>query len=126
MVTMKSNKSFSIATRGQSFKYAFEGISSFFKTQPNAFIHLLFTVIVFIAIFFLNIPLHEIIILVLVIGFVWVAEIFNTVIESIMDHVSPDKHPSVKYIKDVSAAAVLVAALTAAVVGLLIFIPKFF
>ena len=123
---MKSNKPFSMSARGKSFKYAFEGILSFFKSQPNALIHLLFTVVVFVAIIFLNVPIHEIIILVLAIGFVWVAEIFNTVIESIMDHVSPAQHPSVKYIKDVSAAAVLVAAITAAIAGLLVFIPKFF
>ena len=122
---MKSNKPFSMSARGQSFKYAFEGILSFFKSQPNAFIHLLFTVVVFVAILFLNVSIHEIIILVLAIGFVWVAEIFNTVIESIMDHVSPGQHPSVKYIKDVSAAAVLVAAITAVIAGLLVFIPKF-
>ena len=59
-------------------------------------------------------------------GFVWSAEIFNTAIESMMDHLSPEKHPRVKYIKDLAAGAVLVAAITAIIAGLIIFIPKIF
>lgn len=121
---MQLSKPFSLTARKQSFKYAFEGIRSFFKTQPNALIHLFFTVAIFTVILLIRVPAYEVVILVLVIGFVWVAEIFNTAIEAIMDHLSPEKHPSVKFIKDVSAAAVLVACLTAVAAGLFIFLPK--
>lgn len=67
----------------------------------------------------------EFLILILSTGFVWVAEIFNTVVEAIMDHLSPEIHHRVKYIKDLSAAAVLLAAFTAILAGLIIFLPKF-
>jgi len=123
---MKEQKKFSFYERTASIRYACEGIISFFKTQHNAVIHLFFTIVVFVAGVVLKISSVETTVLLLAIGFVWAAEIFNTVIEAVMDHLSPDKQPAVKYIKDVSAAAVLVSALIAVVVGLIIFIPKIF
>jgi diacylglycerol kinase (ATP) len=123
---MKTKQSFSILARWRSILYATEGVSSFFRNQHNAIIHLLATAIVFMAALFFGVSKTEIIALVIVTGFVWVSEIFNTAIETIMDHLSPEQHPKVKYIKDVAAAAVLVAAITAVVTGALIFIPKLF
>ena len=123
---MKSNNYFSLRARGQSFRYAYEGIVSFFTTQHNAIIHFCFTIVAFVAALVFRISLNELIALVIVVGFVWFAEIFNTAVEAIMDHLSPQKHSTVKYIKDVSAAAVLVAAITAFVVGSIIFLPKIF
>ncbi|MEP6700741.1 MAG: diacylglycerol kinase, partial [Bacteroidota bacterium] len=87
--------------------------------------HLLATIgIIFLGIIF---PVSglEATALVLCIGFVWVAELFNTVIEKIMDFISKEEHPQIKFIKDMSAAAVLIAAAIAVVVGCLVFIPKF-
>lgn len=121
---MKTDKPFSIRARGKSIRYALEGINSFFDSQHNAIIHLFFTVFVIIAAIFFQVSSLELIMLVLAAGFVWSAEIFNTAIEAIMDHVSPVEHARVKFIKDVSAAAVLVASITAAIIGLIIFIPK--
>ncbi len=115
---------FSLKARWKSLGYAMEGITAFFVRQHNAIIHLFFTIGVFMAAIFFRVSANEMIALVLAIGFVWTAEIFNTVIESIMDYVSPNSHPKVKFIKDVSAAAVLVAALAAILVGLIIFVPK--
>jgi diacylglycerol kinase (ATP) len=57
---------------------------------------------------------------------VWVAEIFNTVIEQVMDFISPTYHPQVAFIKDLAAGAVLISAVIAAITGLIVFIPKFF
>jgi diacylglycerol kinase (ATP) len=68
----------------------------------------------------------EIIALVFAVGFVWVAEMFNTCIEHIMDFISTEKKPAIKFIKDLSAGAVLVAAITALITGSIIFIPKIF
>ena len=119
-------KSFSFRARARSIKYAWEGVNAFFHEQHNAIIYAFFTAGVFMAAVFFDISSYEMISLVLVTGFVWTAEIFNTAIEAIMDHVSPDKHPKVKMIKDVSAAAVLVSSITAIIVGLMIFIPKLF
>jgi len=59
-----------------------------------------------------------------VIGLVWVTELINTCLEKMMDFVSKERHPDIKFIKDVSAAAVLVAAITSVAVGCFIFIPK--
>ncbi len=125
MHPVKTEK-FSTTKRLQSISYAVSGILSFFKTQHNAIIHLCSTVTVVLAGLFFGIPVNEWLAIILVTGFVWVAEIFNTAIEAIMDHVSPERHPKVKYIKDVAAAAVLLAAITALVTGALIFIPKLF
>ncbi|MEI9913359.1 MAG: diacylglycerol kinase family protein [Bacteroidota bacterium] len=68
----------------------------------------------------------EIILLVIVTGFVWSAEIFNTSIERIMDFISPEHKPEVKLIKDLAAAAVFISALIAFITGAIIFIPKLF
>jgi diacylglycerol kinase len=54
---------------------------------------------------------------------VWITEMLNTVVEKIMDHLSPECHPRVKWIKDVAAGAVLISALVAAITGAVIFIP---
>ena len=121
---MKNKISFSLKARATSIRYAYEGLLAFFSSQHNAIIHLVFTVVVFTAAIYFKIPRLELIALSLATGFVWSAEIFNTAIEAAMDHLSPAKHSKVKFIKDVSAAAVLVSAVTAAIVGLFVFIPQ--
>lgn len=117
---------FSWKARWRSMGYAIAGIHHFFRTQHNAVIHLYMTVFVFIAAAFFATSMGEMIALILAAGFVWVAEIFNTAIELAMDHVSPGRSRRVKLIKDMAAAAVLVAAITAATTGFIIFIPKIF
>ncbi|HUM64458.1 MAG TPA: diacylglycerol kinase family protein [Chitinophagaceae bacterium] len=118
------NQDFSPGSRLSSFGHAFSGIQKFFQEEPNARIHLLATVVVLILAAYLNASRIEWILLTIVIGMVWAAEIFNTAIERIMDFISPHIDPKVKLIKDMSAAAVLVCAVLAAAVGLIIFIPK--
>ena len=56
---------------------------------------------------------------------VWMAELFNSAIEKAMDFISTEKHPQIKLVKDLAAAAVLITALAAVIVGGIIFIPKF-
>jgi diacylglycerol kinase len=75
-------------------------------------------------IFIFPISATEIIFIVLSVGFVWAAEFFNTAVEKTADLICPDKNPKIKYIKDISAAVVLVAAITAYIIGCIIFIPK--
>lgn len=122
----KQPQSFSFRARGSSIRYAYEGLLAFFTNEHNAIVHLFFTIVVFAAAIFFRVAGIELLVLILATGFVWVAEIFNTAIEAAMDHLAPEKHPRVKFIKDVSAAAVLVSAATAIVVGSFIFIPKLF
>ena len=121
---MKTNKPFSIRSRFKSFKYAFAGIINFFKAEHNALIHLLVTIVVLILAIVLRVSGLEMSALILAIGFVWVAELFNTAIEKIMDFLSEEQQPQIKFIKDLSAAAVLVAACVAIAVGCFVFIPK--
>ncbi|HEX7847690.1 MAG TPA: diacylglycerol kinase family protein [Chitinophagaceae bacterium] len=119
-----TQSNFSIRARAGSFRFAWEGVLAFFKTQHNAIIHLLMTIIVIALAIAFNVSNNEAAMLALATGFVWVSEIFNTAIEKMMDHLSPEKQPAVKYIKDVAAAAVLFSAITAVAVGLIIFLPK--
>jgi len=62
--------------------------------------------------------------IILVIGFVLMAELFNSVIEKLIDYLKPEIHPAAKVIKDAAAGGVLIAAITAVIIGALIFIPK--
>jgi len=117
-------KKFSLRARGQSFKYAFDGITGFFQREHNALLHALATLAVAVLALLLPVTRWEIIVLVLVTGLVWTAELFNTAIEKIMDFISVKEHTEIKFIKDISAAAVLVTALIALVTGCLVFIPK--
>jgi diacylglycerol kinase len=117
----KTNKPFSLSKRLQSFKYAFTGIVFFFKQEHNARIHLLATITVIVLSVILSVSKPEVVALILSVGFVWASEIFNTAIEKIMDFISPEKNDKVK---DLSAAAVLIAAITALATGCIVFIPK--
>ncbi|WP_205509410.1 diacylglycerol kinase family protein [Longitalea arenae] len=124
---MKSQQEdFSIRSRIRSFRFAFEGLGAFLLKEHNAWIHFMATIVVFTLAALVGVTKHELLALVFAIGFVWVAEMFNTCIERVMDFVSDQRHPEIKFIKDLAAGAVLIAALTAVVVGLVVFIPKLF
>lgn len=123
---MKTSKKFSFRDRLKSFVYAWEGIKAVLRTEHNTWIHLGLTILSIVLGFVMLISRVEFLALIVVIAMVWVTELFNTCIEKIMDLVSIEKHPRVKIIKDMAAAAVLVAAIAAIVTGAIIFIPKFF
>jgi diacylglycerol kinase (ATP) len=116
--------SFSWKARLKSFKYAWEGIVSFFRLEYNAQIHLAITALVLVLSVTLKLTKWEVIAVVFSIAFVWVAEMINTVIERCMDFISIERHPQIKLIKDIAAGAVLVAAIAAAIIGCIIFLPK--
>lgn len=107
-----------------AFKNAFHGIHFVVTTQRNARIHILLTVIVLLVGWFFKIAVLEWVAVFIVIGMVWLAECLNTAIEKLTDLASPEFHILAKLSKDSAAAAVLMASITAAVVGLIIFIPK--
>lgn len=113
-------------SRVNSFGFAARGILKFFQQEPNAWIHLLATIAVFTSSIYFGISGFELLALVIVTGLVWVAEIFNTVIERVMDFISPTYHSQVAFIKDLAAGAVLISAIVAAITGLIVFIPKIF
>ncbi|MGB3005090.1 MAG: diacylglycerol kinase, partial [Chitinophagaceae bacterium] len=116
---------FSLKKRWLSVYIATRGFRSFLTTEHNAIIHLLATLTVIVLIILLPVSRLEIILLVIVTGLVWAAELFNTAIEKLIDFISIEKDSKIKFIKDVAAAAVLVAAVVAFIIGCLIFIPKF-
>jgi diacylglycerol kinase len=120
----ESPNSFSWNARLKSFRYAFEGLTAFFAAEHNAIIHLIITISVFIGAAFFGLSKGEWIAIILVIGFVWVTELFNTAIERLCDLVSKDFHPGIKLVKDVSAASVLIAAIVAFLTGAIVFLPK--
>lgn len=106
-----------------SFKYAGEGILAAIKEEPNLIIHLVIGLLVLIFGAILGVKLWEWVALILVIGFVLVIEFTNTAIEAVVDSFTSDTHPGAKKAKDIAAGAVLVASITAAIIGLLIFLP---
>ena len=112
-----------IRSRSKAIKIALEGITYVLRTQLNARIHAAFTLAVFLLAGFLKLSRLEWLILVLTVGLVWTAEIFNTAVEVAVDFVSPDFDPKAKIIKDISAGAVLVSVLISILVGLILFGP---
>ena len=107
-----------------SFKYAIEGIWTSFKTERNMKIHFLIMILVIIAGIILKINKSEWIICIILFAIVIGSELFNTSIETIVDMVMPEKNEKAKIAKDVSAGAVLVVAIGAAIIGLVIFVPR--
>ncbi len=107
-----------------SFKYAFEGFFTSFKTERNMKIHILIMFIVILMGIFLKISSLEWIICVFCFIIVIAGELFNTAIETIVDMVMPYKNDKAKIAKDISAASVLILAIGSAIIGLIIFIPK--
>jgi len=109
--------------RIDSFRHAIRGWWYAIRTQQNAWIHALASVAAIIVGLWVGIRPLEWAALILAISIVWVAEFFNTAIESVVDLASPEIHPIAGIAKDVAAAAVLVGAGGAAIIGLLILGP---
>ena len=107
-----------------SFKYAFNGIITSFKTEKNMKCHILMMVLVIIAGTLLKISKIEWIICVILFTLVISAELINTAIETIVDMITMEKNEKAKIAKDVAAGAVLVNAIGSTIIGLIIFIPK--
>ena len=116
--------SFSLKARLKSIRYACEGLNAFFETQHNAIIHLVLTIMALAGAIFFAVSKTEMIAIIIVTALVWSAELFNTAVEKLADLVSKDFDPRIKFIKDVSAAAVLLSAIAALSTGAIIFVPK--
>ena len=113
-------------SRLSAFRYAFSGWWYVLRTQRNAWIHLVATIMTVTLGLWLSLGSQDWAILLLAIGLVWTAEFINTGIEAIVDLASPEKHPLAQVGKDVGAATVLIAALIAVLVGILILGPPLF
>src|SRR5436190_16414398 len=109
--------------RFNSFGYAFKGIATAFASEPNMRLHILAAAAAISLGWFFHIKTGEWCWIVLAIGLVWMAEIFNTAVEKLTDLASPDYHKLAGQAKDLAAGAVLIAAFTSLAIGILIFLP---
>jgi diacylglycerol kinase len=112
-----------LRSRSRSFKYAFEGWWFVIRTQQNAWIHAVVSVMVVLLGLWLQLPGRDWAVIILAIAMVWAAEFFNTALEAIVDLTSPEQNHLAKVGKDVGATAVLIAAGASVIIGLLIMGP---
>jgi diacylglycerol kinase (ATP) len=112
-----------VRSRISAFGHAFRGWWHVLLTQHNAWIHSVVATVIISMGLWLGLPPRDWAVIVLTIAMVFTAEFINTAIEAVVDLASPVHHPLAKVGKDVGAGAVLVAALAAALVGLLILGP---
>ncbi len=107
----------------RSLKHAFDGIGYALKHEKNFRIEILFAFLVVGLIFVLKVKNWEAIILILMVMWVLISELTNTVLERVVDILKPRIHPYARLIKDLMAAVVLISAVSSVVVGLIIFYP---
>lgn len=112
-----------LRSRALAFRYAFSGWWFVIRTQRNAWIHALVSVLVILISLWLHLAARDWAVIVVAIAMVWTAEFLNTALEAVVDLASPQQHHLARVGKDVGAAAVLIAAVSAALIGLLILGP---
>lgn len=117
-------KVLSIKRLRKSFGYAFKGIDDVIEHEPNMKIHVVVAILVVIMAFIFKVSIIEWIILVLLIGAVLAAETINTTIENLVDMYTKEYDEKAKIVKDTAAGTVLILAITSAIIGLIIFVPK--
>ncbi len=110
-------------TRKNSFRNAFNGLGAIILGQVNFRIHLAILAVVFIAGLILNISITDWTAIIIVAGLVLAAECFNTALEYLGDAFTKEDNPFIGKAKDVAAAGVLLSSVTAAAVGLIVFVP---
>lgn len=110
----------------KSFACAWRGLRYVSNHEKNFQNELIAAFLVTAAMLYFKVSRAEVIVLSLVIMGVLILELFNTSIERMMDILKPRVHPYVRLVKDLTAAAVLVSAIFAIVIGLIIFLPYIF
>lgn len=120
-----AQKKFSLKSRLESFRFALNGLSLLLKNEHNSRIHILAAIIAVVMGIIMKLDHYEWSLLIIVIGAVFLTELLNSSIESLADLIDPEWNELIMRAKDYSAAAVLISAIVAIVVGGLIFIPKF-
>ncbi|MBV5316593.1 MAG: diacylglycerol kinase family protein [Desulfobulbaceae bacterium] len=122
----RGERPFSWKARVESFRYALVGGRTMVRSQHNARIHAVATVLVVIGALVVRVSRLEWALLILAIGLVWAMEALNTAIELLADEISREHRQRLGQAKDVAAFGVLAAAVTAVLIGLLVFIPHCF
>jgi diacylglycerol kinase (ATP) len=119
------NKPFSAIGRIRSFGHAIRGLRIFVASTHNAWLHIAALIVVIVLGVRFQISVTEWLFIIVAAAMVLTTEAINTAIETHMDLTSPDHHPFARDTKDVAAGAVLLAAIAAAIIGLIIFVPHF-
>ncbi|WP_118972198.1 diacylglycerol kinase family protein [Taibaiella koreensis] len=104
-----------------SFHYAFQGLSTLVRSERNIQLHLLATVVILLLGWLKGLTYMRWWLLLLAIALVWITEALNTALERLCNKVSTERHPLIKEVKDIGAAAVLIAALFALLTGIIVF-----
>lgn len=112
-------------SRVRSFGHAFQGWWYVLRTQRNAWLHVIIALVVFALSLWLCLDAFQWSVVLLTTAMVFAAEFFNTAIEALVDLSSPQEHPQAKIAKDVAAAAVLITAMGAVIIGILVLGPPF-
>lgn len=115
---------FTVSGRLRSFYYALKGIGFALRTQQNLWVQLGILALTLAAGWYFNISYVEWALVCAAAGLVLAAELFNTALEMLVDIVSPEYRENAGRIKDLAAGAVLFTSIVAALIGLIIFIPK--
>lgn len=118
------DRKWTLRNRLRSFSFAFAGLTFLLKTQHNSWIHLAVTGVVLAAGALLQISSIEWCVVALAAASVWITETLNSAIEVLTDLVSPEFHPIAGQVKDLAAAAVLIAAVGSVIVGVIVFLPR--
>ncbi len=114
---------FRLKTLQNSFKYAWKGFRYTFRNEQNFRIQIVIALVVIILMFVLQVRAIEAVALIFMIIAVLVLEILNTILEYFVDLLKPRLHHYSQIIKDMMAAAVLLTAIGAIIVGAIIFYP---
>jgi diacylglycerol kinase (ATP) len=123
--TARSAGRFSLRARVKSFAYACQGVAFMLRTQHNAWLHAAATLAVIALALYCDVSASDWRWLIVAMAMVWVGETLNTAVEYVCDVLSPEYHQAVKHAKDIAAGGVLIAALAAALIGVLTFWPYF-
>ncbi len=114
---------FTVSARLKSFVFAFAGLGFMLRTQHNAWLHAVASLVVIVVGIGLRVSLADWRWLIVAMAMVWVAEAFNTAVEYVCDVVSPGYAVAVKHAKDIAAGAVLICAIAAVFIGAFTLLP---
>lgn len=106
------------------FVYAFQGLFVLAKAERNFKFHLFSFICISLVGFYFQIDKNEWLAILIISSIVLTAEALNSAIEKLCNHLHPEIHPSIKQVKDISAAAVLISSIIAIAIAAIIFIPK--
>jgi diacylglycerol kinase len=114
----------SLTERFKKLKYPLNGFRIAWQEEPSFRFHIMWALLTVFGAYILDVSRMEFFIITAMIGFVLVAELFNTALEELCDKFQPTHDPHIAKIKDLASAAVSTAAITAVIIGLSIFVPR--